>query len=218
MLHGIKQALNSGVDKDVKINPEEFKDLGEVNQASRGWMHYLLFGAIAGMAVGILNLVAYANAWSLNEYFEFLDQPIDLLKDAINEKFEVIGWDDPGGTPASWVPIFVYWMIVGLFLAPFFRFARDRPSRYALFLGIGGGTLIGALDAMARIKEWEVLSDCFDILDRPVISLVYEHGVLYSASFYMLGFFYWMIIGLILAVLFCLFRVFKTRKRTAEYA
>lgn len=208
------------------------------SETARGtrWMHALVFGAIAGMAVGVLNLVAVVNEWTLKEFFEVVDLPVSSLM------YRIDGYDF---WLNSLVPDICYWTLIGIIMALLFcvvkRIARDKIDNYALLIGACGGMLIGGLDFTAAVNGWTELERYFHALDRPGIALVEPAwDRLYISPQYLLptvsptilrrrmiyrrkmmnymfaaAVAYWSLMGLLIALLFCFLRVSRKRKGAA---
>jgi lipid-A-disaccharide synthase-like uncharacterized protein len=204
---------------------------------SQRWVYALVFGAIAGMAVGVLNLAAVANEWKLKEFFEVVDSPVTSFMERRNG-YDY--WLD------SLVPEICYWTLIGILAALLFCVvkivARDKASKYALLIGACGGMLVGGLDFLAVVNEWTQLERYFHAFDRPGIALVepaWDH--LYVSPQYLLptvspavlrrrtlyrrkmmkymfagAVAYWSLIGLLIALLFCSLRNVWKRKGAAE--
>jgi hypothetical protein len=81
----------------------------------------LFFGAIAGVLIGGLNTLVLINRWgSLQQYFDPLDRPVNLIMGALFERFRAVS---SGG---SWVEvvcyvgaIVVYWVIIAELVTSF---------------------------------------------------------------------------------------------------
>lgn len=84
-------------------------------------MRALFFGAITGMAVGVLNLVAVANEWDLKYAFEAPDDPIMRFMGAAQDWAFV--------EMPSVLMIIGYWTLIGLLLALVFCFVRVARMR-----------------------------------------------------------------------------------------
>lgn len=208
---------------------------------SKTWRRALLVGALVGLAIGVLDLVAFANEWRLGDFLDALDTPVDLIFDFARNQSESL--DDSVSSAWVFFSLFgctAYWMIISLLLALVYCFARaggfkrirrDRTCRRALIFGVGAGIFIGGANFLAMLNEVEILERCFDFLDQPGVALaqavIDRFGpaqiVPQSLSLEGEGIFmfvaamaYWMIIGFLPAMLFCVVRVLRMRNEATE--
>lgn len=208
---------------------------------SKTWKRALLCGALVGLAVGVLDLVAFANEWRLGDWFDAFDTPVDWVLESARDHFHFL--EDSTAEMLvrySLVLCTVYWTIISLLLALVYcfvrgggiqRIRRDRTCRRALIFGTGAGIFLGGSNFLAMLNEVETLERCFDFLDRPGIALAEaaverfgpaqiipqslsgEGIVLFVATMA-----YWIIIGFLPVMLFCVVRVLKMKNDTTEVA
>jgi hypothetical protein len=189
---------------------------------ARGTAWILFFGAMAGAAVGVLNLTAIAQQWNIENDFEILDLPITSSMDALQHRLDYPSWLSPIDMAAR----VLYWPLIGLSLTLLLRLIRDRSCRRSLLIGAGGGMLIGCVNLLAIVDPSCGLWPWFDFLDQPAQPLMDEvreridvlwlrhqtyltEGLPYW-RLTLLG--YWLVIGLLLASLFCVVRMLVKRK------
>lgn len=201
--------LNATTNKDAPACQRDKTRVKCYIGTAQGMSWTLFFGAMAGAAVGVLNLAAVANGWKLNKWIEVLNAPVIAL-----DLPDWLAWYDRFDLLA----VVLYWTLIGLFLSLLFCLARDRRCRGVLLCGAGAGILIGYLNWLTLSRNWLALWSSFELLDRPVRPL--EEAVRYrtfSATglpYWRLTYVvYWLFIGLLLASLFCVVRMFvKGRK------
>ncbi len=208
---------------------------------SESWKRALMWGTVVGLAVGVLDLAAFANEWRLGNWFDALDTPVDWVLEFAMNRFDSL--EDSSAEALvhySLIGCTGYWTIISLFVAMIYCFARaggirrmlrDRICRRALILGTGAGIFLGGANFLAMLNEVDVLQRCFDFLDRPGIALaeaVLERSGLMplfpqsaaeeSVFFFVATMAYWVIIGLMPAMLFCVVRVLRMRNGATEIA
>ena len=118
LANSANRALNSSMDKDPRTAPlhKTWVTLMRDLVGRRKWTYTLFFGATAGMAVAVLNLVAVAQQWqNLEDTFELLNLPITSLMHTIYD------WR------LSSLAIASYWPIIGMFLASLVCLRRRTP-------------------------------------------------------------------------------------------
>lgn len=209
------RALNSHMDKDASATPLQEVRVGLISDIVRGksWKYTLSLGLIGGIAIGVLNLSAVATESRLQAFFDALNYPVISLLSTAND---VIGFMN-GKSPDvcefyMLVGVVCYWSIIGVFLASILCLARDRICRRALKIGAAGGVLVGCLNFMTTIDEWNGTGRYFNILylaialpldaDRIRVEIILWLIVVVA---------YWTLIGLFLAWLFCAVRILKKR-------
>lgn len=195
-------------------------------------IYTLLLGATAGMLVGILNLLAVIHRWKFEHCFDVPDSPMYSL-------FSTQGYYSVAGTfvfgpdigPYFQLAIICYWTVIGLFLTSllllvragvFGEIARDRKCRYTLFIGLSSGMFIGILKFLAASNGWEKLERHFDDFDWP-----FEESIrVLNDRVHFLAFVpgdprteficwhavdaaFWGIVGLFLALIFCVVRTLR---------
>lgn len=186
---------------------------------------------VAGLAVGVLNLAAVTHGWTLQSYFDVLDFPVISLLEPYNGLYYRGWFTSCSGGPMT---VLAYWSAIGLLLGWIFCLARagiirdiacEKICRWVLLAGACGGALIGSLDFLAASNGWDYLGSLFESFNRPASTLVDILQVRFqsadsrpaSASTvfmhrHVAGVVYWMIIGLLLASLFCIVRILAKRK------
>jgi len=121
-----------------------------------------------------------------------------------------------------------YWPVIGMFLALLLCLASDRKRRRTLLFGAGGGILVGCLNLLAIAKTWYGDENNFGFLDQPANPLrnaIKEridderlfrtfHGMPTSdVPYWRLTYVgYWLIIGLLLALIVCAIQILRKRK------
>lgn len=199
-------------------------------------IYTLLLGAVGGLLVGVVNLFAASNRWKIqDDFFDIVDAPLRSLN-----RFELVSFS---GTSAmfhglkSVLVLICYWVLIGLFLAWLFclirtgvihEIIRDKICQYILFFAICGGICVGSLNFLAWVNEWSVLSNCFSFFDEPAMSVMLALHVRYRIEdslppglraelifLITVSIIYWTIIGLFLAFIFCVVRIFNKRKAAA---
>lgn len=206
---------------------------------SKTWKRVLFFGPLAGVAIGVLNLVTELNGWELKYWFGVLDIPLASLIEAAEDRLHFIADLKPEVFKLILVLAYTaYWTFIILLLTPIYRFVRvggvqrmlrDRTCRRAFILGAGAGMFIGGANFMAILNEVDVLQRCFDFLDHPGVALAknvaYRFGRMQllpdspsEVLIYELvaAVAYWVSIGLLLAVVFSVMRVLKMRNGATE--
>lgn len=210
------------MDKDARTAPAHKTWVSVICDlvCRRKWTYTLFFGATAGMAVWVLNLVAIAQQWQkLEDTFELLNQPITSLMPGAEYRF---------GPLVS----VAYWPVIGMFLASLLCLACDRYGRRALLFGAGGGILLGGLNLLAKANRWSGLERDFNFFDQPVKSL--EEAIrermesnldwvirttrgIPTVPYWRLTYVvYWTIIGLLLASLVCAIQILRKKRRAAR--
>jgi hypothetical protein len=214
------ETLSSITNKEAPATPT-IKPRGKwYSGTALGMPWTLFFGAMAGAAVGVLNLRALANEWKLEAVFELLDAPAIAFMNYARDKLD---WPAlvPNVSGLEQLTVILYWTLIGLFIASFICLSRHRNYRRVMLFGAGGGLLVGCLNWLAIVNHWYKLWVSFTFLGRPVrpakeaISLwINGHfrvgdPVPYVALTYIV---YWFVIGLLLASLFCVARMLVKRK------
>lgn len=197
----------------------------------------MVLGVAAGMAVGVLNVVAIGNQWKLADYFDILDIPLLWLMPRrtllLHGNYYPIS--DPqayGLGLLCW--IICYWTFIGWFTGALFclvrdgminEMVRDKGCRYTLFIGACGGMLIGSLNFLAASNGWQDLERVFDGPDQPINWLMQ----VLQDQFHVLDFLpadpsarfvclhavavvYWAVIGFFAATLFCIVYIISKGK------
>ncbi len=140
-----------------------------------------LCGFFAGLAVGILNLVAAANNWRVIELCDFLDRPVVWFLTTVIDRSHLLPMQGDITVFFSVVTGLLYWAFIGFALAWIFcllrcgvivETARDRIFKRALYLGAIMGILIAGLNGLVFANEWTGLEHCFQTLDWPVFALI----------------------------------------------
>lgn len=227
------------MDKDVQTTQGHEMSADLTSESARGtrWMYVLVFGALSGTAMGVLNFSALANDWELGGYFAIFNRPVILAMYIARARFDFA--TNPDAWLIYWLLALVcYWAIIGVLLALLISCVRvriikgifrDRTCRRALFFGACGGMLVGGLNCAAAANGWQQLGDCFEALDRPAITVI-------RVALEWLGFLdflsgsptaefiaglavalvYWTVVGFFVAFLLCFIRVARKRKGAAE--
>lgn len=200
----------------------------------KSWKRALLFGALAGMVIGVFDLVAFANEWRIGNWFDAFDTPVDWVMDSARDHFDSLDDLSAGALVLySLVACTVYWTLISLLIALVCCFAwaggirrilRDRTCRRALKFGIGAGIFLGGSNFLAMLNEVEVLTRWFDFLDRPGVALAQavvdrfgpEQIIPQSLAgegiyLFVATMAYWVIIGFLPAMLYCAVRVLRMR-------
>lgn len=203
--------------KDVPIAPIGRHDSGTGGKGARGKKDrsVLVFGAAAGLAIGVLHLFAIAHEWKLRELFDY---PFISLIGA--------GIERDAYEPVWLCGILLYWTFIGWVLASAFRLIRAgvidgiiisvirrKTCVYTLLSGVTLGMLVGILDIVSIFNHWKLQYDFFDIADIPFRSVNPE--IFYSSisiswtdadalHVALLMVCYWMAVGLFFASLVCL--------------
>jgi hypothetical protein len=201
--------------------------LNNLIKDSKPSRNLLACGLIAGMAVATLNFSAAVHDWPLQDYFDILDSLIISPRHAAEYRFRLLYAKGADMNPFD--PMFTmlcYWSVIGVFLAFLFHLIRfnDVPRSwfYALLLGSSLGFVAGILNVSAILNQWK-LQNFFHVADAPLISLFDIHTgrigppILPRPLYSLLAMIcYWTAIGLILASLFCVARIFKRRMKPNE--
>src|SRR5215471_17940927 len=139
------------MDKDARSIQADGTGAGAINESARGKSsrHALVFGAVAGIAVAVLNLLAFAHEWKIADFFGSLDYPVILMMDAARERFDISGGSN-GDVFSLYtlLAVFCYWALIGSLFSWLFcvvraigiqgifkGIARDKVCRRALLLG-----------------------------------------------------------------------------------
>lgn len=204
-------------------------------------VYTLLSGVTLGMLVGILDIVSIFNQWKLQyDFFDIVDIPFrSLVYSEVFYSSTPISWTDAYALPVAFL-IISYWIVVGLFLAFLIclvwtgvarDIVRDRICRYALFFGTSGGVLIASLHFLATAKGWMGLAHYIGGFEHPVVHCLYnalgerlripnsipgDPETKQSILFYLLGVFYWTVIGLFTASFYCVIRIGKKIKAATK--
>jgi hypothetical protein len=182
------------MDKEVRATRADLTGAGLVTGTALGksWRRALVFGALAGMAVGILNVLAVAYRWKLADYFDLLDFPFfslrdDPSRDPLNQFYSGRRWYIDANfywrvyEPGLLCGIICYWTFIGCLVGSLFCFVRagvvmemirEKAGRWMLFFGACGGMFIGCLNFLAASNGWEELERFFDGLERPITWLM----------------------------------------------
>lgn len=205
------------------------------------WRRSLVFGVVAGMAAGGLNLAAAVHRWKIEYSFEVIDSPLISAFPPPEYRrlfpgLTMVGHSFVVDVPYLRLAIFCYWTVIGLFLASLYylcragvlsEIIRERTCMRALFLGASAGIFIGALNSLAIANGWE-LERLFDVLGRPDSgiknSLKLYHFVnllpIRPAAGYVCSMVaaiaYWAVIGFFLVSLLCVIQVLVKRKAARE--
>lgn len=222
LANGANRALNPDMDKDPRTVPAHKSWVTLIRDliSRRKWTYTLFCGAAAGMAVGVLNLVAVAQQWQkLDDTFELLNLPITSMIPGAQYRFG----------PLMGIG---YWPFIGMFLASLICFAGDRKCRRLLLFGLAGGVLVGGLNLLVKANRWSGLERDFDFFDQPVKSL--EEAIrermesnldwiirttrgIPTVPYWRLTYVaYWTIVGLFLALLVCAIQTLRKKRRAAE--
>lgn len=221
------ETLNFTVNKVAPATPTNQRCGKWYSGTARGTSWTLFFGAMAGAAVGVLNLTAVAHQWKLEDDFDLLNLPVTSLMHAAQQRLDFPRWL----AVIDCVAITLYWPLIGLFLSLIYSLVRERTCRWRLFFGASGGILIGYLNLLAIANRWHALWAWFDFLDQPIQPLeeairdrIETLRLVESLRLYrtystagrpdwrltFLG--YWFVIGLLLTSLFSVVRILKKRK------
>ena len=187
------------------------------------------------MAVGVLNLVAVANEWNLEDTFDWLDLPITLAIAGDHQfGFPPTPWNY-GYTPSLLVIIIAYWIFLGVLVAMLIcgirggavgEVVHDKIWRRTLLLGSGAGMLAGGLNCLAAINEWWQVERYSYVFDRPLIlllgiadqklQLLPRSDAFRDLNWLLAIIAYWTTIGMLLAPLVCAIQILRKKRRAAE--
>lgn len=177
------------MEKEVRTAPADLPCAGVITGTALGkrLRPAMVFCAIAGMLVGVLNFLAIEYRWKLAGFFDILDFPFLSLMDVARDPFYPYWFSMSHGPgpiadadiygPDLLCGIICYWTFIGWFLAALFclvrtgiivEVVRKKAGRWMLFFGACGGMFIGCLNFLAASNGWEELERCFDGLDRPI--------------------------------------------------
>jgi hypothetical protein len=182
----------------------------------KGCIYTLLLGAILGLLVGLLNVLAANNRWSIqHDFFDFVDSPIHPL---ITAPAYWTSWP-AAPTPRAVFLTICYWAIIGLFVASatclvrngvMRDIMRDKICGYALFFGACCGISIGSLNFLAVSNKWDVMGNWFDSFNQPVYSVldVLQERYNIMGSDLRTQFIFWSTSAVIYWTLICLFPAF----------
>ena len=214
--------------KEARTAPAEPTGAGVITDTAIGekLRCAMVLGAFAGMAVGVLNVLAVGYRWKLADYFDILDFPfLSLDTNRIPVK-----WYNLGPTadvdiygPGLLCGIICYWTFIGWFLGSLFCLVRagviidvvrEKAGRWVLFFGACGGMFIGCLNFLAASNGWEELERCFRGLDGPIDWLLSDTQFDFLAflpagpstrfvGLHVALIIYWAVIGLLVAWLVC---------------